>query len=493
MNCVADTAMHSPIEGSENGADALSSGSPRPLFVIVSFEGPDLWSQAGGLGIRVSHLSQTLAELGYEVHIFFFGDPSRPGEEVSNGVVLHRWGQWLSRFHSAGVYDGEEAKVSDLTASLPGYVTERLLLPAIRAGRVPVVLMEEWQTSECATRISDLLDTHGVRHRALIAWNANNAYSFERIDWPRLAVSTTITTVSRFMRAIIRARGIDALVIPNGIPHRLTLPVGRAEVTQVRSSFGGTPFFFKMARWGDDKGWSQALDAVRLMKSRQRRTMLVARSGGPSSGGSPLDEEARRRGLRVIAVDAPDDLRRAAVESARRDVDVLSLRFGVSESLARHMFAAADGILANSVAEPFGLVGLEAMAAGGLLYTGGTGEDYAVSGRNAVVLETLNPSEIADRAEALEDRPNEARRIRRAARNSARDFSWQHIARRLLTKLQDQAKRQGLDLGVTAPKPVDHAAASEEPSHRFAASMSLNAATCMPSISANTANIRAMP
>jgi len=485
--------MHSSITGPENGDAVVSSGSPRPLFVIVSFEGPDLWSQAGGLGVRVTNLSETLAELGYEVHIFFIGDPARPGEETVNGVFLHRWAQWLSRFHSGGVYDGEEAKLRDLTASLPQYLTERLLLPAIRAGRVPVVLLEEWQTSECAARISDALDAHGVRHRALIAWNANNAYSFERIDWPRLAISTTITTVSRFMRAIIRARGIDALVIPNGIPHRLTLPVSRAEVNRVRSSFNGTPFFFKMARWGDDKGWSQALDAMHLMKFRRRRSILVARSGGPSGGGSPLDDEARHRGLRVVPVDAPEDLPRAAFESARREVDVLSLRFGVSEPLARRMFAAADGILANSVAEPFGLVGLEAMAAGGLLYTGGTGEDYAVSGRNAVVLETLNPSEIADRAEALGDRPDEARRIRRAARSSARDFSWHHIARRLLITLQAQGRRQGLDLGVSAPRAKNQAAASEELSHRFAASISRNAATCMPISSANTPNIRVIP
>src|SRR5688572_31063060 len=31
----------------------------------------------------------------------------------------------------------------------------------------------------------------------------------------------------------------------------------------------------------------------------------------------------------------------------------------------------------------------EAMAASGIAYTGGTGEDYAITGRNAVVLESL--------------------------------------------------------------------------------------------------------
>ena len=467
--------------------------SNRPVFVIVSFEGPDPWSQAGGLGVRVTNLSETLAEHGFEVHVFFVGDPTAPGEETRRGVVLHRWAQWLSRYHSGGVYDGEEAKLRDFTDSLPPYMVERLLLPAIRSGRVPVVLLEEWQTAECAAGISDRLAAHGLRDRALLAWNANNAYSFERIDWPRLALATTITTVSRFMRAIIRARGIDALVIPNGIPHRLTLPVRRAEVHEVRSSFNGTPFFFKMARWGTDKGWTQALEAVRLLRRRRRRTMLVARSGGPVDGGSPLDEEARARGLRVVPVDHVDDFRRAAIDGVRREADVLSLRFGVSESAARRMFAAADGILANSVAEPFGLVGLEAMAAGGLLYTGGTGEDYAVSGRNAVVLETLNPAEIADRAEELGRKPDEVRRIRRAARTSARDFSWHHITRQLLATLREQARHKGLEIALSAPRRTDYAAASEELSHRFAASMSRNAATCIPSSSANTANIRAMP
>ncbi len=47
----------------------------RTVFVILSFEGPDVYSQAGGLGVRVRGLSRTLAHLGYETHLFFIGDP----------------------------------------------------------------------------------------------------------------------------------------------------------------------------------------------------------------------------------------------------------------------------------------------------------------------------------------------------------------------------------------------------------------------------------
>ena len=139
----------------------------RTLFVVISFEGPDRWSQAGGLGVRVTGLADSLAALGHEVHVFFVGDPDRPGEESFNGVQLHRWSQWLSRHYRSGVYDGEEEKWRDLTASLPAYVTEQVILPAIRAGRVPVVLFEEWQTAECATLVNDMLRDSAVRDRAV--------------------------------------------------------------------------------------------------------------------------------------------------------------------------------------------------------------------------------------------------------------------------------------------------------------------------------------
>jgi glycosyltransferase involved in cell wall biosynthesis len=307
-------------------------------------------------------------------------------------------------------------------------------------------MLEEWQTAECAALISEGLMAAGIRDRVVIAWNANNAYSFDRIDWPRLALSSTITTVSRYMRSIIRARGIDAIVIPNGIPDRLTRPVERPTVNRMRAAFGGRPFFFKMARWGSDKGWTQALEAIGLLHRRGRDAVLVARSGGPAANGNGLDELALACGLRVRPVHDERELHEAATNLSRDETDVLSLRFGVEERLARTIFAASDGVLANSVSEPFGLIGLEAMAAGALVYTGGTGEDYAVSGSNAVVLETLEPVEIADRAVELENAPRRARRIRRAARLSARNYLWHQTTRSLFWSLALQARRQGHEL-----------------------------------------------
>lgn len=427
-----------------------SISSDNSMFVVISFEGPDPYSQAGGLGVRVSGLVQTLADLDYETHLFFIGDPALPGEERDDAgrLTLHRWAQWISANCPAGVYDGESGKVDDVSESMPRYLVERLLMPAIRAGLQPVLLFEEWQTAECACRVSELLAFAGVRDRAIIAWNANNPYGFERIDWLRLAAATRITTISRHMRSIIRSCGVDARVIPNGIPDASFAPAQTAAVASIRAAMGeqaGTGFLFKMARFEREKGWSQALDAIARARAEANVSasdethrdapILIGRAGGPTGTGVALAQAAQSRGLRVVSFESERALLGGLADGVRAGADVVSLQFGVSPELARALYSASDGVLANSVSEPFGLVGLEAMAAGGVAFTGGTGEDYAVGGRNAVVLETLDPSEIVSRWRELATTPRLAARLRRSAKRTAREYTWRAVTDTLLDAL----------------------------------------------------------
>src|SRR5262249_21474509 len=108
-------------------------------------------------------------------------------------------------------------------------------------------------------------------------------------------------------------------------------------------------------------------------------------------------------------------------------------------------FRGASAVLANSGHEPFGLVGLEAMAVGGLACTGYSGEDYADAGRNAVVLQTGDPAEFVGQYLRLRDDAVEEQAIRRAGRVPSRRYAWPEvIARNLLPRM-----------GVTSP-PRDH-------------------------------------
>jgi hypothetical protein len=50
-------------------------------FHILSFEGPDEYARAGGIASRVTGLVRALADAAYETHLWFVGDPTRPGQE----------------------------------------------------------------------------------------------------------------------------------------------------------------------------------------------------------------------------------------------------------------------------------------------------------------------------------------------------------------------------------------------------------------------------
>jgi hypothetical protein len=68
----------------------LSLTPDLAAFCLLSFEGPDCYAQAGGLGVRISHLAETLAERGFESHSFFVGDAAAPDrEERSDDLRLH--------------------------------------------------------------------------------------------------------------------------------------------------------------------------------------------------------------------------------------------------------------------------------------------------------------------------------------------------------------------------------------------------------------------
>lgn len=424
------------------------SDDERMLFVLVSFEGPDRYSQAGGLGVRVTGLAHALSESGYETHLFFIGDPHLPGEERRGRLTLHRWAQWISENRPDGsVYDDESGKVADLTSSLPPYLIDRLVLPAIDDGRTPIVIFEEWQTAEAACLVAEQLTELGANGKALLVWNANNPYGFDRIDWRRLSASATITAVSQYMRSIVRACGADAVVIPNGISTSALAPVPPADLERLRAAARLRPsavFLFKMARWEREKGWSQALDAVQLLRDddvdeRTVHPVLLGRAGGPNGTGAELRRAAEDRGLRVVSFESERAFMIGVGNALREGVNVISLEFGVSPAFARLLYAFADGVLANSVSEPFGLVGLEAMAAGGLVFTGGTGEDYAINGYNAIVLESLDPREIALRCREVGDAPPLQQRIRRSARRTARKYLWPVVVDRMVQEILARA------------------------------------------------------
>ncbi len=408
--------------------------SERWQVHVLSFEGPDAYARAGGIASRVAGLAPAVSAAGCDTHLWYIGDPALPPEERWEGVTLHRWGQWISRYHPGGVYDGEEGKRADYVASLPPFLAERFIRPHLQDPEHRVaVLAEEWQTADAVLHLDWLLAGAGMRDRVAMLWNANNTFGFERIDWPRLARACTLSTVSRYMRQRMWSQGVDAIVIPNGIPDEVFHRPASATVRRFRNVTGRRPVLSKVARWDPDKRWLLAVDTVAELKGRGLRPLLVVRGGVEAHGGEVL-ERARRGGLRIVerALAAPgvEGLMEAVRGSA--DADVLVLASRLDRDAAQLLFAGSSAVLANSGHEPFGLVGLETMAAGGVACVGGTGEDYAVPGWNALVLQSTDPREFVSVFQRLAAHPDEERALRRNALATAKRFAWPEVVRRVL-------------------------------------------------------------
>jgi glycosyltransferase involved in cell wall biosynthesis len=295
--------------------------------------------------------------------------------------------------------------------------------------------------------LSDQLHHRGLREQTYLLWNANNTMGCDRLPWPRLAFTSTITTVSRFMKQRLWSYGVNAVVIPNGIPERLLTPPP-GNVRAIRSLFGKRMLLTKVARFDPDKRWIQAINAVAGLKHSGVPATLVMR-GGIEPHGAEVLWTARAAGLTVTDVACPG---RPTVEEAlgaiRREIgaDVLNLRFFVPEELLRLLYRASDAVLANSGFEPFGLVGLEAMAEGSVVLTGATGEDYARSYENAICIESDDAREIAASLAQLQRSPELCRALRAAGKRTATGYIWREVIQALCGRIENIAYCQGVAL-----------------------------------------------
>lgn len=432
---------HSPLFNPAQGY--LPTLTPdNTEFVVLSFEGPDPYCRAGGLGVRVTELTRALAARGFDTHLYFVGDPEAPTEQQVEDLPLyyHRWSQWVSRHHPRGVYDGEQGKLNDFRASVPRHLVRERVFPAVQRGRRVVVLSEEWHTAQTACDLSDALWSAGLRDEAVLVWNANNTMGFENVDFERLRFTQTVCTVSRWMKHEMWSWGSNPIVVPNGIPARRLEPSPLADelTSMAQGRLKDRLTLGKVARFDPDKRWLMAVDAAAGLK-RMGMPVLFLAKGGLEAHGHDVIQRALASGLRVRDVRSESKDPRVLMKTlldAAEGADMLNVQFYLSEPVSRALFQVADAMLQNSGREPFGLVGLEVMAAGGMVFTGATGEEYARPYENAVVLDTEDAHEIEATVLDLLSRPEETERMRQKGVETARQYTWDRVLDLLLHRLQ---------------------------------------------------------
>jgi glycosyltransferase involved in cell wall biosynthesis len=236
------------------------------------------------------------------------------------------------------------------------------------------------------------------------------------------------------MKQLLRQQwGVQSLVLPNGLEADALISPPREAVAAFRRRTQQRTVISKVARWDPDKRWMLAVDTVGLMKQYNWQPLFIAR-GGVEAHEADVLHAATQAGLRITERTLPLSGAHGLLQALEgvTETDIMLLRSPLDADSRRLLLHASAAVLANSGHEPFGLVGLETMAVGGVACTGCSGEDYVIPGRNALVLETNDPHEFVSLFNDLRTNPRLERAIRQAGRVTARQYAWPQIVQRLL-------------------------------------------------------------
>ncbi|QFZ22889.1 glycosyltransferase family 4 protein [Saccharothrix syringae] len=384
--------------------------------LMLSWEYPPV--VVGGLGRHVHALATCLAAQGHEVVVLCRQPTGTDAathpttDEVVDGVRLVRVAEDPAHL----VFE------RDLVAwtLAMGHAMTRAGLALLRGWRPDVVHAHDWLVTHPAVALAEASGaplvatvhaTEAGRHGGWLSQVLNQ--QVHSVEWWLANRADALITCSAAMRAeVAHLFEVDAgaiTVLHNGIePRRWRVrPAGVAEA-RARYSPAGEPLLLFFGRLEWEKGVQDLIAALPRVRRWWPGTRVVVAGTGTH--------------------------RDWLVEQARKHRVLRSVTFAghLSDRSLAAVLAAADAVVLPSRYEPFGIVALEAAAAGAPLVAstaGGLGE-VVLDGETGL---SFAPGDVDGLARAvravLDDRPAAARRARAAKARLATDFDWGRIAR----------------------------------------------------------------
>ena len=394
-------------------------------ILMLSWEFPP--RIVGGLGRHVYGLSTALAGKGPEVHVVSWTYPGAPARERVGGVEVHRVGD-----------PGLEAP--DFLSQVLHFnfsLLEEAVRAWNRAGPFDLVHAHDWLVAHAARtlkhtyRVPLLATIHATEHGRNRGIHTPMQRYIHQVEWWLTYEAWRVITCSRFMRdevqGLFSLPGDKMDVIPNGVEaERFTGPPGPgAQAVRRRFARDEEKLVFFIGRMVHEKGAHLLVEAAPEVAYRYPAARLVLAGGGPALEG--LRARAGELGLaeRVFLPGPIDDETRDA------------------------LYRLADVAAFPSLYEPFGIVALEAMAAGTPVVVADTGglSEVVDHGLNGIKVSPGDPHSLAEGILQLLQQEDYARELAaRALERVTSRYTWDRVAgatlevyRRVLAEHRDSA------------------------------------------------------
>ncbi|MGQ5264110.1 glycosyltransferase family 4 protein, partial [Micromonospora sp. ZYX-F-536] len=309
----------------------------------------------------------------------------------------------------------------------------RTALRATEAGTYDVIHAHDWLVAHTAITLAEHLDlplvttihaTEAGRHQGWLPEEMNR--TIHGVEHWLSGSSTRVITCSGYMReqvtALFDLPTAQVDVVPNGVDDRAWRARPRA-VASARARFAGKgPLVGYAGRLVYEKGVQHLVHAVPRLRERHPGLRVVIAGDGPYR--AELEEEARRLAL------------------------CSTVRFTgfLDATQLPAVLGATDATVVPSLYEPFGMVALEAAAAGAPLAVARTGglAEIVEPGVTGVTFPHSDPDALAGAVGQLLGDEVFARRVARRARTMVGErYGWATIAARTAASYTTARREHG--------------------------------------------------
>ncbi|SDC61612.1 glycosyltransferase family 4 protein [Actinokineospora iranica] len=402
--------------------------------LMLSWEYPPV--VVGGLGRHVHAVARHLAGQGHEVVVLCRHEAgtdagTHPTEDAEHDGVR------VIRVAEDPTHLVFEKDLVAWTLAM-GHGMIRAGLALLADWRPDVVHAHDWLVTHPAIALAEharvplvatVHATEAGRHSGWLSQPLNQ--QVHSVEWWLANRADALITCSSAMRIevahLFEVDPAAITVIHNGIePRSWRVPPRAVRETRAAHSPDGAPLLLFFGRLEWEKGVHDLVAALPRVRRSHPGTRLVV--AGKGSQATPLVELCRK--LRV-----------------RRAVDFVG---HLSDPELGAMLAAADAVVLPSRYEPFGIVALEAAAAGAPLVSstaGGLGE-VVIEGKTGLSFAPGDADGIAAAVRQVLDDPAGARQRARTAKSRLPvDFDWDRIATQTVAVYQSAVVGEHLPLG----------------------------------------------